>query len=158
MCIVKTSMLFKCLMKFLAVWMFLVVLVFPGCSSESTTQHAEQLEKPPSSLLPPTGAINISLVTEKTRQVYQRYCTQCHGEEGHGDGINAPYLVVPPRDHTKADYIETRSDKQLFDAIKFGGLAVGRAPCMPAWGHTFKDKMIHSLVSYIRELCDCKNF
>ncbi len=145
-------------MKFLAVWVFLVVLVFSGCSSEPTTQHAEQLKKQPSSLTPPTEAIGISLVTEKTRQVYQRYCTQCHGEEGHGDGINAPYLVVPPRDHTKADYIETRSDQQLFDAIKFGGLAVGRAPCMPAWGHTFEDNMIHSLVSYIRELCECKNF
>jgi len=145
-------------MKFLAVWVFLVVLVFSGCSSEPTTQHAEQLKKQPSSLTPPTEAIGISLVTEKTRQVYQRYCTQCHGEEGHGDGINAPYLVVPPRDHTKADYIETRSDQKLFDAIKFGGLAVGRAPCMPAWGHTFEDNMIHSLVSYIRELCECKYF
>ena len=158
MCILKTPMLFKYLMKFLAVWVFLVVLVFPGCSSEPTTQHAEQLEKQPSSLTPPTEAIGISLVTEKTRQVYQRYCTQCHWEEGHGDGINAPYLVVPPRDHTKADYIETRSDQQLFDAIKFGGLAVGRAPCMPAWGHTLDDNMIHSLVSYIRELCECKYF
>ena len=145
-------------MKFLAVWIFLVVLVFSGCSSESTTQHAEQLEKPHSAVKPPTRAIDISLVTEKTRQVYQRYCAQCHGEEGHGDGINAPYLVVPPRDHTKADYIETRSDQQLFDAIKFGGLAIGRAPCMPAWGHTFEDKMVYSLVSYIRELCECKAF
>ncbi len=158
MCILRMAALFKYLMKFLAVWIFLLVLVFPGCSSEPTTQHAEQLEKSPSSFKTPTAEIDISLVTEKTRQVYQRYCAQCHGEGGHGDGINAPYLVVPPRDHTKADYIETRSDQQLFDAIKFGGLAVGRAPCMPAWGHTFKDKMIHSLVSYIRELCECKDF
>jgi cytochrome c oxidase cbb3-type subunit 3 len=149
-------MLFKCLMKFFAVWIFYVVLVFPGCSSEPTTQHAGQLKKSPPSFKPPTAGIEISLVTEKTRQAYQRYCAQCHGEEGHGNGINAPYLVVPPRDHTNADYIETRSDQQLFDAIKFGGLAVGRAPCMPAWGHTFEDKTIHSLVSYIRELCECK--
>ena len=151
-------MLFKRLIKFLAVWVFLIALVFSGCSSEPTTQHAEQLEKSHSSFKPSARTIDISLVTEKTRQTYQRYCVQCHGEAGHGDGINAPYLVVPPRDHTKADYMETRSDQQLFDAIKFGGLAVGRAPCMPAWGHTFEDKMIHSLVSYIRELCECKEF
>jgi len=158
MCMLKTSILFKYLMKFLAVWVFLVVLVFSGCSSEPATQNAEQLEKSPSSFKPPTREIDISLVTEETREVYQSYCAQCHGKEGHGDGINASYLVVPPRDHTKADYIETRSDQQLFDAIKFGGLAVGRAPCMPAWGHTFDDNMIHSLVSYIRELCECKYF
>jgi cytochrome c oxidase cbb3-type subunit III len=158
MYILKTLMLFKYLMKFLAVWIFLVPLFFSGCSSEPATQHAEQLEKSPSSFKPPTRAIGISLVTEETREVYQRYCAQCHGEEGHGDGVNAMYLVVPPRDHTKADYIETRSDQQLFDAIKFGGLAVGRAPCMPSWGHTFEDEMVHSLVSFIRELCDCKAF
>jgi cytochrome c oxidase cbb3-type subunit 3 len=158
MCIVKTSMLFKCVIKFLAVWVLLVVLVFSGCSSEPTTQHDEQLEKSPSAFKGPMVKVDVSLVTEKTRQVYQRYCAQCHGEGGHGDGVNATYLVVPPRDHTKADYIETRSDQQLFNAIKFGGLAVGRAPCMPSWDHTFKDTMIHSLVSYIRELCDCKAF
>jgi len=95
-------------------------------------------------------------VTQETRQLYQRYCAQCHGVKGKGDGINALYLVVPPRDHTKSDYLETRTDQQLFNAIKLGGLAVGRAPCMPAWEHTFEDKIIHTLVNYIRELCNCK--
>jgi len=145
-------------MKFLTVWIFLGVLFFPSCSSEPTAQHDEQLNKSPSAFKDSMEKVDVNLVTEKTRKVYQRYCAQCHGEEGHGDGVNATYLVVPPRDHTKADYIETRSDQQLFDAIKFGGLAVGRAPCMPAWGHTFEDKMVHSLVSYIRELCKCKAF
>ena len=72
------------------------------------------------------------------------------------DGFNAPHLVVPPRDHTKATYLETRSNQQLFEAIKLGGLAVGRAPCMPAWGYTINDKTIWSLVGYIRDLCDCE--
>jgi cytochrome c oxidase cbb3-type subunit 3 len=138
--------------------MLLVFVVFSGCSSEQTP-HQAQVKKPDAIVQKNFQPVmDVSSVTEKTRQVYRRYCAQCHGVKGHGDGINAPYLVVPPRDHTKADYIETRSDQQLFDAIKFGGLAVGRAPCMPAWGHTFEDKMIHSLVSYIRELCDCKAF
>jgi mono/diheme cytochrome c family protein len=97
-------------------------------------------------------------VTEKTRETYQWYCAQCHGLKGKGDGVNARLLTVPPRDHTKADYLETRTDKQLFDAITLGGLAVGRAPCMPSWGHTLDEKMILSLVGYIRELCDCEAF
>ena len=96
-------------------------------------------------------------VTEKTRTTYQWYCSQCHGNKGKGDGVNAKLLTVPPRNHTKADYLESRSDKQLFDAIKQGGLAVGRAPCMPAWGHTLDDNMIQSLVGYIRELCQCES-
>ncbi len=95
-------------------------------------------------------------VTEDTRQTYQWYCSQCHGIKGKGDGINAKLLTVPPRNHTKAAYLETRTDEQLFEAIKFGGLSVGRAPCMPAWEHTLEEDAIHSLVRYIRELCDCE--
>lgn len=106
----------------------------------------------------PPPAPKISQVTAQTREVYQWYCTQCHGLKGKGDGVNAKLLTVPPRDHTKADYLATRTDQQLFDAIKLGGLAVGRAPCMPSWGHTLDEKTIHSLVRYIRELCECEAF
>ncbi len=95
-------------------------------------------------------------VSQETRETYQWYCAQCHGLEGKGNGINAQFLTVPPRDHTKSEYIETRSDDELFDAIKLGGHAVGRAPCMPAWGHTLDDERIMSLVRYIRELCQCE--
>lgn len=96
------------------------------------------------------------IVTTKTRETYQWYCAQCHGIKGKGDGINAKFLTVPPRNHTKAEYLETRTDEQFFEAIKYGGLSVGRAPCMPAWGNTLDDSTIHELVRYIRELCQCE--
>jgi len=136
--------------------MLQVFVVFSGCNSEPTSRQANASKADVIVQKDFQPAADASSVTEETRQIYQRYCAQCHGVKGHGDGINAPYLVVPPRDHTKGDYLETRSDQQLFDVIKLGGLAVGRAPCMPAWGYTFENKTIHSLVSYIRELCDCK--
>ena len=106
--------------------------------------------------VPQTPAPKAHPVTAKTTETYQWYCAQCHGVKGKGNGINAPHTAVPPRDHTKAAYLETRSDEQLFHVIKFGGLAGGRAPCMPRWGHTLDDDMIHSLVNYIRELCHCE--
>jgi cytochrome c oxidase cbb3-type subunit 3 len=95
-------------------------------------------------------------ITENTRKTYQWYCVQCHGSEGKGNGINAKFLTVPPRNHTKAEYLETRSNEQLYKAIKFGGLSVGRAPCMPAWEHTLDEGTIQSMVQYIRELCQCE--
>ena len=135
---------------------FMVLAVLSSCGSELPTQQ----NTPPETALsmPKTRAseTETSLVTEETRQVYQWYCSQCHGVKGQGDGVNAPHLVVPPRDHTKAAYLETRSNQQLFEAIKLGGLAVGRAPCMPAWGSTLDDKTIWSLVGYIRDLCNCE--
>ena len=143
------------LIKTIQVSMLPVFVVFSGCDSEPTP-HQAQAKKTDAIVQKDLPVMDVSSVTEKTRLVYRRYCAQCHGVKGHGDGINAPYLVVPPRDHTKGDYLETRSDQQLFDAIKLGGLAVGRAPCMPAWEHTFENKTIRSLVNYIRELCDCK--
>ena len=151
----KTTLM-KSLRKTMQVTLLVVFVFFLGCDSKSTDQQVKVPKKEAIDISGFQSIENVSSVTEETRQVYQRYCAQCHGEKGHGDGINAPYLVVPPRDHTKGDYLETRSDQQLFDVIKLGGLAVGRAPCMPAWGYTFEDKTIHSLVSYIRELCDCK--
>ncbi len=106
----------------------------------------------PKEIAPPQPVV----VSEKTRETYQWYCAQCHGTKGKGDGVNSKFLTVPPRNHTKADYMETRTDEQFFEAIKFGGLSVGRAPCMPAWGNTLEDSTIHELVRYIRELCQCE--
>ena len=129
--------------------------LFVGCGQEP---DEEKPASPPQVSAPstPSPSPRIYPVTQETRDTYQFYCTQCHGVDGHGKGINAPHLTVPPRDHTKADYLETRTDEQLFTAIAQGGLAVGRAPCMPSWQHTLDEATIHSLVSYIRELCQCE--
>ena len=142
--------------------MLLVVIGFLifGFSSGCNDKPAEEKPSLPEVASPPASPApskpRAHPVTEGTRATYQFYCAQCHGTEGHGNGINAPYLTVPPRDHTKADYLETRSDEELFTAIQQGGLSVGRAPCMPSWGHTLDEDTIHSLVSYIRELCQCE--
>ncbi|MDH5762524.1 MAG: c-type cytochrome [Nitrospinota bacterium] len=129
--------------------------ILNGCGQEP---EKEPPAPPPEVSVPPvqTPAPRAHPVTQETRDTYQFYCAQCHGTEGHGNGINAPHLTVPPRDHTKADYLETRTDEQLFTAIQQGGLSVGRAPCMPSWGATLNENTIHSLVSYIRELCQCE--
>jgi mono/diheme cytochrome c family protein len=139
-----------------------IIFVLAGCGEK---QSSSTDDSPGSSKLEnskaPSSAQQVQVVhpqvTEETRKIYQYYCSQCHGNEGKGDGVNAKLLTVPPRNHTKADYLESRTDQQLFDAIKLGGLVVGRAPCMPAWGHTFDEKVIRSLVGYIRELCQCES-
>ncbi|HIJ50501.1 MAG TPA: cytochrome c [Nitrospinae bacterium] len=132
---------------------FLIVVGITGCSEKSAEETRPPL-KSPAYLEEATPEPVV--VSEKTRETYQWYCAQCHGIQGKGDGINAKFLTVPPRNHTKAKYLETRTDKQFFEAIKFGGLSVGRAPCMPAWGNTMSDSTIHELVRYIRELCQCE--
>ncbi len=143
------------------VCVFGLLLGLAGCGDDTT--QTEKPKVPAPVVTPPTPQVETKKlrqhpVTDETRATYQFYCAQCHGVKGKGDGINSKFLVVPPRDHTKADYLETRSDEHLFTAIQEGGLSVGRAPCMPSWGHTLDEDMIHSLVSYIRELCECEAF
>ncbi len=124
------------------------------------SQKEKTASSPPIPSVSPVPLVQEKLnphpVTQETRKTYQWYCAQCHGVKGKGNGINSPYVTVPPRNHTKPDYLETRSDQELFDAIDQGGLKIGRAPCMPSWGSTFNEETIWSLVRYIRELCKCE--
>ena len=140
-----------------------LLLILSACGGDKEKIDNQAASRPvienpkPHANVPPTPEKKI-LVTQKTKDTYQWYCAQCHGVKGKGNGINSTFLTVPPRDHTKADYLETRTDEQLFNAIKLGGVAVGRAPCMPAWGHTLDEETMTSLVRYIREPCKCEAF
>ncbi len=144
--------------KFFLIGIILLSLIVTACGQDKKTTSANKppTQQEPTKVITQTPKHEPVQVTNETRQTYQWYCAQCHGVEGKGNGINAKFLTVPPRNHTKAEYLETRTDEQLYEAIKFGGLSVGRAPCMPAWGHTLDEGTIQSLVRYIRELCQCE--
>ena len=129
--------------KKIGVFLLLLAMAISGC------------DRKPKPATPPTPA-PVQKVGAEVKETYQWYCAQCHGIEGRGDGINAHLLTVKPRNHTEAEYLETRSDDDLFRSIKLGGVAAGRAPCMPKWGHTLDDDTIRGLVLYVRELCPCK--
>jgi cytochrome c oxidase cbb3-type subunit 3 len=85
--------------------------------------------------------------------LYQNYCTQCHGVEGDGYGVNAEFMEVQPRDHTDGEDMMTRSDEDLFKVIKFGGKAIDKSILMPNWDGNLSDDEINSIVGYLRVLC-----
>lgn len=76
------------------------------------------------------------------RQYFERYCSSCHGSEGHGDGPIAALFRTPPADLTRiaerrggqfpeaeiAAYIDGRADVQ----------AHGKRD-MPVWGERFSE-------------------
>jgi cytochrome c oxidase cbb3-type subunit I/II len=47
---------------------------------------------------------NLTGHSEAGRQLYYRYCWGCHGARGNGDGENAPYLNILPRNFVAATF------------------------------------------------------
>ena len=105
------------------------------------------------------GACFVSAVYagEQAQLIYKTYCWQCHGMKGNGMGINIRDMSVQPRDHTDPKEMSSRSDEDLFKAIKLGGRAVEKSVLMPPWEGVLSDDEIHELVRYLRELCQCSH-
>lgn len=93
---------------------------------------------------------------ETGADLYKTYCWQCHGLSGDGMGVNVRDMSVQPRDHTDAKEMASRSDADLFKAIKDGGQAISKSVLMPPWGGSLSDDEIRTLVGYLRELCQCQ--
>ncbi len=79
-----------------------------------------------------------------------RYCSLCHGEEGDGRGYNAQFLPREPRNFTDAEYMNKKSDEDLFKAISGGGAGAGLSFLMPPWGRTLEKEQIRDVISYLR--------
>jgi cytochrome c oxidase cbb3-type subunit 3 len=62
----------------------------------------------------------------------------------------AKYLEPRPRDLTDAEYMATRSDEEIYLAIRDGGTAVGLTDRMAAWGDLFSDQEIRDLAALVR--------
>ena len=99
------------------------------------------------------------LLTVADRQdgsaLYARHCAACHGNQGGGDGWNAPALPISPTTHDDPALMGRRPDDTLFDAIYRGGYVLDKSARMPAFGAMLEPSQIRALVGYIRELCGC---
>ncbi|HDH53494.1 MAG TPA: c-type cytochrome [Nitrospirae bacterium] len=100
--------------------------------------------------------VKFSLDNANGKKIYTHYCTPCHGIKGDGKGFNAKNLDPRPANHTNIGLMNSRTDKELYDAISGGGRFVGKSTLMPPWGRTLNKSQIESLVLYLRKLCKCQ--
>jgi len=84
------------------------------------------------------------------RRAYRKYCVQCHGYSGKGDGTSAAHLTPPPRDHTNAELMDPIGDVVIAETIRFGGTGRGY-PNMPGFPQLAGDELV-ALVAYVRSL------
>lgn len=90
---------------------------------------------------------------ERGARLYERYCAQCHGTEGEGDGPAADYVYPRPRDFTLALYKvrstlsgQVPTDHDLFATISNGLPGTS----MPGWRRFLSDNERWQLVHYVK--------
>ncbi len=96
----------------------------------------------------PKGAFLLNPTT-----TFGHFCAPCHGETGTGDGRYYPSNLSPsPRDFTDAEFMKSRTDKQLFKGISEGSAAVGKSNRCPPWGSIIDKQIINEIIAYQRTL------
>ena len=126
----------------MAVFMGMLVCLVAGCmrgAPENDLEVAEVAE-----------VLVTTEVLDMGRTAYRKYCVQCHGYSGKGDGTSATSFDPPPRDYTDAEAMNAITDFTLAETIRFGGIDRG-FPNMPAFPNVNHDDLV-ALVAYVRSL------
>jgi mono/diheme cytochrome c family protein len=106
----------------------------------------------------PTGSMNAAAPDvgtdaqrESGKQLYARYCSQCHGEKGDGEGYAAPHLRPRPRNFTTGKFkVRTTANgalpthQDLVNIIRHGMPYTS----MPSWP-TLSDQDVSNLAYFI---------
>ena len=89
---------------------------------------------------------------EKGEELYTRHCSTCHGVEGRGNGDGAQFMIVRPRDFTKAKYRyrSTPSGNMPLDGDLYRSLYTGLwGTTMPSWKQ-LPSEHLWLLVDYVK--------
>lgn len=107
-------------------------------------------------LATPAVAANV----DDGRQIYDTYCTSCHGDGGKLDASSpvVQALGVIPADFSDPLFNsrEPAGDWQM--VIKYGGHALGLAEQMPPQGEVLTDEQIEDVTAYLKSIVDTSAF
>lgn len=88
---------------------------------------------------------------DRAKAIYEAQCSICHGSAGAGDGLFALKLKVEPSDWTAGGGLIGMDDRQIFDVIAKGGVAVGKSMTMPGFP-TLSESEVQGLVAHVKGL------
>lgn len=89
------------------------------------------------------------------KAVYDKWCAECHGSTGAGDGAAAAYMLPRPRDFTKGVYqVRTTASGELpTDADLMRVVTEGMpGTAMPGWNGVLNDAQRSDVVAYIKSM------
>lgn len=82
------------------------------------------------------------------KKTFLKYCANCHGRHGLGDGAAGKLLPTPPYNLSWS----TAKDEYLRELISKGGEVMDRAPEMPAWGKVLTPVQIDAVILHLKTL------
>lgn len=85
--------------------------------------------------------------TDRGRVIFEQRCAGCHGQEGRGDGAQAPYLSPRPASLISAG-TSAKSDQELLKIIAKGKPRTA----MRGWNDVLSDEEQREVLRYIRTL------
>jgi DMSO reductase family type II enzyme heme b subunit len=89
---------------------------------------------------------------ERGRAVYEKWCVECHGSDGRGDGPAATYMLPRPRDFVQARYqIRTTASGELPTDDDISRVLLRGMPgtTMPAWDN-LDEKERADVLAYVK--------
>jgi len=95
---------------------------------------------------------NLAGHSDAGKQLYYRYCWGCHGARGNGDGENAPYLNILPRNFVAGTFKcrSTPTGTLPLDSDLYNSLVRGfNFTNMPSWA-ALTDQQRADLVAFIK--------
>jgi mono/diheme cytochrome c family protein len=128
-----------------------VVLIAAWCGALRVSVRATQPE------------VGTEAQRESGRQLYAKYCSQCHGENGDGEGVATPHLLPRPRDFTQGQYkvrttpsgaLPTHQD--LVDIIR-RGMPYTSMPGWPSLSNAQLRDLAYYLTTFYPEFSDPAN-
>ncbi|MDD4978961.1 MAG: cytochrome c [Gallionella sp.] len=84
-------------------------------------------------------------------QLYNIYCTPCHGQSGTGDGLVGAKLIMTPWNLTNSNDMHTWDPKEYPDGYIFGYMAMGGA-VMPSYANDLSPTERWHVVNYVRKV------
>lgn len=98
--------------------------------------------------VPETNPVAADMASIKRgEQLFLQRCTGCHGKKADGKGPNSTDIQPRPRNLRNADFLNSVSDRRLFESILYGV----QGSAMPPWvDYGLTQKEVGDLVNYLR--------